>query len=622
MPLLLLPYHFLLGAGFFVLSAALGEKLLGKYLQSSNLTVSEQIIFKIMAGYGTLLYLLWLIGLLGLYRPWLLAGLWLGALYILRKDLRQYSSQVGESYRQYRREPLGILAKILFVIGSLILIEQLISTHAPSVSRDDLSYHLYLPQSYLDLGRITAPPFRQAQSFYPHLLNMSYVPLMALGGELAAKILNFFWLMGCGGLGALIARRLGSGSLGAVATALAVATTPIALQMASSASTDLPSCAYTLAGLLMALIYWENRHHSILILAGVFAALALNKYTSANYWMMTLLLVVLSNIRSAWKSILVFGCFAVACLAPLCLYLWITEGNPLYPYPIGLGFPYDAISKANVMAMGEGSRTLIVLARYLKDQFFSGEQLYAGACLTFLPIAFLFRGHLLKGWAPAALWLTAGLVLRFLLAGESYLIVRYILPTYLAATILSMGVWDHWQRQGGMSQRVLSALLIAGFLVPNLAASTLNAIPYTQWNLGIMSQERYFENFYPSEGWAMVRAVNSLPASSRVAVLDHHFTPYHYRHHASFLWQVPAEIMALNDPLAINKTLKQQGITHVLVVKDQWEPQKTSSGFVLSAVYFNSRLLCRWWENAPALDFLKPLTQTAGGILFALNNSK
>ncbi|MBI4667674.1 MAG: hypothetical protein HY747_00570 [Elusimicrobia bacterium] len=212
-------------------------------------------------------------------------------------------------------------------------------------------------------------------------------------------------------------------------------------------------------------------------------------------------------------------------------------------------------------------------------------------------------------------WCFAGLFLRFFLVGESHLVARFILPTHALAVVLAVILWARLRERGFWQKKLLDLVLLIEIAVPNLAAATLNVLPHLKLNAGLMTQEQFLENYYPNEGWDMVQFVNRLAQTSRIAVLDHHATPYYYKDAGRFLWQVPYEMLKLDDPRQIKQALLRHGITHALFITSQWQAFKTAKGYGWNAVYFGSHIRCRWWEQGN-LTFLKPVYQTKGAVLF------
>jgi hypothetical protein len=120
----------------------------------------------------------------------------------------------------------------------------------------------------------------------------------------------------------------------------------------------------------------------------------------------------------------------------------------------------------------------------------------------------------------------------------------------------------------------------------------------------------------------MARQINSLPEGSRTAVLDHHFMPYRYKDAARHLVPAGYDFLRLEDPVQVLRALKDLGATHLLVVTSQWIPRSSPPGFVLRGVYSGAYLECRWWARQARLDFLTPVFNSKGAVLFRIETAE
>ncbi|MBI4667673.1 MAG: glycosyltransferase family 39 protein [Elusimicrobia bacterium] len=353
MPLIFeLPKNLFMAAAFFCTSGAVGNILLRR-LDQTDLTPLERLLFKIFLGFGLGLYVIWAIGLVGLFGHWTLIGLWIIAILSLRLHILEFLSGLRSAWFDFKKRLSDdsetrrhkTYLKILAAMGAVMLVEQLMAVHSPPIFRDDLSYQLYIPKAYLEMGKVQPTPFCQAQSFCPHMINMSYVPLMALGGELTAKIANFIWGIILALLGVCLTLRSGAPISAGLVAGIALYSTPILLQTSATALSDLPAACFTLGGLLAFTAYAQNRRGHYLWLSAAFGGFALNKYTSWSYPVVTALMFLWlekKSLRGFLRTCLIFGALPLVIMAPFCLYLWILKGNPFYPLPVGFGLPFDA----------------------------------------------------------------------------------------------------------------------------------------------------------------------------------------------------------------------------------------------------------------------------------------
>ncbi|MBI2069798.1 MAG: hypothetical protein HYT79_04275 [Elusimicrobia bacterium] len=560
--------------------------------------------------------------MIGLFKPWILGLLAMLSIAFCRRqmtawigEIRRSIGALAQEIKNEYRDKQAVYIGALIMISIALAITFAIASHAPAVYRDDLSYHLYLPKAYLEMGRIAPVPFHQAQSYYPHLFNISYIPALAFGGELAAKMMNFCWSLVLAGLGICLALRAGASALTACTAGAAVLATPLVGEMSQTALADLPAACFALGGLLALLAYQNKTPAPVAILS----ALALNKYTSWSFPLATAMIFAWqtrNNARFLFRGVFQFALFSMTALLPLCAYLWWTMGSPFYPLPFLNGFPYDSLEKANLAATTI-NRNPAMLLSYCWERFLSGGGLDGGAYLAFCPLILLWP-DLLKGkTGRIALWLALALAIRFFAGGQSQLIWRYILPVYAAGAVLGILVWGRALGEWPKRRWMLRLMLAAQLIVPGLTAMAMSALPQAFYNAGRLSGSDFLDRYYPNEGWEMLLTVNHLPPQSRTAVIDHHATPYHYKDLGRHLWQVPHEILLQDDPLRIAEALKREQITHVLFIHSQWERTRTPNGVLWNAVYFAPYIQCRWWTNK-RLDFLKSVSWTWGAVLFKI----
>lgn len=611
----------------FLLCGALGKAVLRFNLKNEQ-APPEQLLIELLLGYGLWLYVFFAMGLLGLFNRWAFLVWAVASAILLRSSIVSFINESLTLVRQGMRRVSGlgpgqtekILLSTALALTLIIAVIHLFTCHTPGIVRDDLSYHLYLPKAYLNMGRMAPPPFDQAQSYYPQILNLIYVPLMAFGGELAAKMMNFFWAIVLALLAACLAARVSGSARSGLAAGLALFGSPVLLQHSSIASTDIAAAGFCLGGFLAFLLYREEK--TPLWITAALAALALNKYTVWSYWaalIVCFIAVERKNISTIGRGLAMFGLSAAFALGPFCLYLWVIRGNPLYPMP-AFGLPFIELEWADRLGTSM-RRDSATLGSYFWSRFFSGRVLETGPYVAFIPAALLLNGFWRNNRLLLSAWIALGFIPRCFATGEHHLIARYNLSMHAAAAALALAAWWLARETYPKARGLLNILFAAGIIFPNLAASGLNALPALKSNFKSSGDAQFLERYYPSEGWEMVQFVNRLPPESRVAALDHHFMPYHYRDLGGFIRQAPYRMLLLNDPKEIEKTLRREKITHVLFVTSQWRLLKSASGYLWEGAYSHGFVQCRWWEHSQNLGFLEAIFKSKGGILFKLKRT-
>jgi len=107
--------------------------------------------------------------------------------------------------------PRGVVEWTATVLAVLALALGLTYTLTPAIQSDGLRYHLAAPQVYLRDHRIVYLPFN-AFSNFPFLIEMLFTLSLAVGGDLAAKMVHFESFVLCGLFAALLLSLLLKGA--------------------------------------------------------------------------------------------------------------------------------------------------------------------------------------------------------------------------------------------------------------------------------------------------------------------------------------------------------------------------------------------------------------------------
>ncbi len=274
----------------------------------------------------------------------LLVGATLGApRWLFFAALAALTLLLGRAALSWLRQ-LGALGDLLIesgrfgrAVGALLavgLAAALTFALAPPVKYDALAYHLTLPETYLDLGRVSYLPWL-ATSGHPQAAEMLYTWAIALAGRQAAAVLGWcFAPLTALGLLGYLRQRIGVSAAWVGAGALLAGYT---LMVSSAWAYADWLGLYFGFGCLAALDLWrQDGAHRHAWLSGAFAGLAFStKYTAG-----ALVLAGLAALGwHAWKrraAILpAAGRYTLAAAAfalPWLVKNLITTGNPLYPF--------------------------------------------------------------------------------------------------------------------------------------------------------------------------------------------------------------------------------------------------------------------------------------------------
>ncbi|MCA9959504.1 MAG: glycosyltransferase family 39 protein, partial [Anaerolineales bacterium] len=250
---------------------ALGTGLwLLTWLRLPQLSPLEEALYAFGLGFGTLGLLTLALGLLGwletavLYTITLL--LTLAALPKALPHVRRWRGH-GPTSRLVR----GYLFLVTLLALSLALL--------PPTSWDALFYHLTGPKLYLAAGQIR-PGIDIPHLNFPSLLEMLFMLAMALRGDVAAKLLHFFFAPLLAGLVYVLGKRHFHLRDGWTAVLFLFAA-PMTLTLAGWAYNDLALAFYQVAAIAALLQWREQRTTPWLILSGALCGLAMGlKYTS------------------------------------------------------------------------------------------------------------------------------------------------------------------------------------------------------------------------------------------------------------------------------------------------------------------------------------------------------
>jgi len=301
------------------LSAVALANLLGwtVFRKLSNFGSAERLALQIGLGFGFISLSLLALGLVGAYSRlllWLLLLLPLPiSLYRLRKDTRDLHRPSNHWLAIF----VG-LALVLIVIRAL----------APPTAWDSLVYHLTGPKLYQEAGRIHHN-IDLAYLGFPKAGSMLYLLGLQLAGpELAQLFHATFFVMTMALTPGLV--RSAAPGRGWLAVAILVAV-PSAALLAGWAYVEWITAFGVLASYTLIRVSNSEKVDRALILAGFFAALALNTKYTAVWLVIGLSLVVLLQGRS-FRRWVAFLLWTAAFVAPFLFTNLLLTGNPVYPF--------------------------------------------------------------------------------------------------------------------------------------------------------------------------------------------------------------------------------------------------------------------------------------------------
>ncbi len=314
-----------------LLGAALGLRLT-RLLGVSFASPGEGLVLSTGVGLGALSFLVLALGLVGLLHRWVFYALSAVLIFVLLPD----GITVGRwafACRRAERPPFLLALYLTITLGLAFLVAL-----TPPIDWDGLFYHLTGPKLYIEQQRIVAGIDIPHLSF-PSLMEMLYLYGMLLKGDVAAKLVHFWYALLLTALMYLLVRRHLSPSVAWPAVAI-FASMPMIPVLASWAYNDIALAFYQLAALYALCNWFADRRRPWLPLSAVMCGLAMGlKYTS---FVCPLTLVVLivwrlgvrerARVGVVFRALLSFSGVALLVAAPWYVRNWFFTGNPFYPF--------------------------------------------------------------------------------------------------------------------------------------------------------------------------------------------------------------------------------------------------------------------------------------------------
>ncbi len=235
------------------------------------------------------------------------------------------------------RDPLDATSWYLLAALGLALAFDAMESLAPPSDADSLAYHFALPKEFLAAGQLFFVP-RAIDGAVPLLVQMTYIPVLGLGGERALTLWVLFSGWFAGGFVYVICLRYldFNWSLGVTVIFL---TTPAVVYGAGSGQVEIRLALFALAAAFAVGEALATGKLRFAVLAGVAAGFfAGGKYTG-------LLFVAASGIvllsRQGWFTrAAAFSAGAVAAGFQWYLWNWLHTGDPVFPMLFtALGLP-------------------------------------------------------------------------------------------------------------------------------------------------------------------------------------------------------------------------------------------------------------------------------------------
>ena len=527
------------------LGGGLGRRLLrGLWAREGAEDPAERMTLAVALGWGALALTVLTLGLVRALHAWLLWGLALAALWVVRVEVRAWARDLRSALRALA--PAGRLDGICAVFVALILGLGALQAAAPPLKWDALVYHLTLPRRYLETHGLYLP-LADFSLFtgMPQLGEMLYSAAHGLrlddeAGSSAAQMVG--WAAGAllvvGLAGAARARALPAW----LAPAVLFSSYTVAVSLAW-AYVELLQMLLALA-MLLALDAWRRRGTGAwLALAGIYGGLAFGcKYTGAIVPLGGLTFIGAAawvaggtgGLRNAWRPAALLAGGAALLAAPWLAKNWLLTGSPVYPL-LAPAADMDAARLFFYNRPDRIDRSLLEAGLIFWRAAFLGVQggneydVTLGPLLVVLPLAAaagwrvlaLERRRALAPWAAFVLaaygaWVVLTFFSRFAVQARLFFAV---LP---ALALLAAAGWEVMRQLDTPSLRV--SLVAAGGVVLVLALSANEVVSgfARQWPVAYLSGQQTPMEYRVSQlgGYPLaIEQVNALPAGARVVFL-------------------------------------------------------------------------------------------------------
>lgn len=278
---------------------------------------------------GLYSYSIFFIGLLGMLEKPELAFLTVLVIVYILFRLKNTPPNVFRSSVSFVKN-LNSFEKIILLILPLQILVNFIGVLGPELSFDALWYHLTLPKIFLSEHRV----FHVAggllyYSDMPKLIEMVYIPAIAFGSEIYAKIIQFGF-----GLGILfviykLSRRYVNVELSLIAVVIFYSN--LVVDWLSIASyVDLGRAFFEVLAIYYFLDYFKDKRIRSLIISSIMLGLTFAAKINSGLDILIFIPIML-YFRKPFTDVIIFMLFFILVPLPWFIFAYINTGNPFYP---------------------------------------------------------------------------------------------------------------------------------------------------------------------------------------------------------------------------------------------------------------------------------------------------
>ncbi len=535
------------------------------------------VLWSFVCGFGLLGWLVFCLGaakmLQGLPLAVLLGMGALGLAAAIRVPVREADGAPRQALDAIEWTVVALIAAAM----SLDLLEGL----SPPADADTLAYHFALPKAFLSEGGLFFVP-RAVDGSIPLLIQMTYIPALALGGETALTL----WTMVTGWTAPaalyLICRRF-IGRRWSLVSALILLTTPAVLYGAGGGQIEVRMSLFVLFCVMIIVDGWDRFDPGHAIAIGLAAGFLMgSKYTGLLLAASVAPAVLLVERR--FRRLLLAAAVGVLAGGQWYLWNWIHTGDPVYPMLFGLveyrdGVAWDTTHANAVSSMFANDiavpGNILWLFGYPFYAMLSGNNTFEASRTGFGPFllfiapmaaigAWRFRHRIPNSPIISAALIAVVFYLLWFFLGPSQR-VRHLLPVY-PLLVLCMAAAAHRWAAATRQIRPL-ALAAAATLVIQFAGQSVFSVNYLRHHVSGESRQAFLErnvSMYAPVDWINT----NLGPGDRVLVQFRQLIyliekPVFYAH-PDVEPRIDTSRTAA-DPARLFRQMREQRISHALV---------------------------------------------------------
>ena len=300
---------------------------------------------------GIYSYCVLLLGLAGCLRVSFLLPLTvlfvLVSLYLMQEELK-YMGRAKSIFNKKKE-------RVLFLFLGLLLLVNLIGALGPELAFDALWYHLTIPKIYLLHAKTYFIPGNLLYyNLKPKLSEMLYVAALALGNEIVAKMVHYFFgILSCIALYRL--SRLYLTRSWAIVAVIVFYSNLVISWLSITAYSDLPRVFFEILSFYYFLLYTKKKKNSHFVASALLLGFAISTKVLAVGTVAIFGVLIWSlklNTRIKLRRMLFFSLLSLLVPLPWFVISYMNTGNPVFPLFTHLGlrnFSFQLLSPFTIV---------------------------------------------------------------------------------------------------------------------------------------------------------------------------------------------------------------------------------------------------------------------------------